>query len=144
MKWFSKSYLFLHPGRGRRLVQRYEERTVVVLARSLATALRKFENEAAEYARGERPLVRIAESSVDELYDVPGLKVVEVASTMRVTKMPRSKYLATLWSDLRPTSCDRVGWRHIWYNRDGKSNGCYNCNEIRSGQLWSKRKKHGA
>ncbi len=117
---------------------------MAVQARSLKAAERKFESEAFEYARGDEPLTRVAESTAVVLHDAPGAKVVEIASMMRVTKMSPARYVAAFCSDLRPSSCDAVGWRHVWHNHDGGSSNCYNCNELRPGQRWAKRKRRGA
>jgi hypothetical protein len=32
--------------------------------------------------------------------------------------------------------CERVGASHHWYNRDGKTSGCYHCRVIATGRLW--------
>jgi hypothetical protein len=69
---------------------------------------------------------------LDELGD----EVVEVATTMRISQMAVKTYVEQYWSDLRPPSCDNVGWKHVWYNRDGKTSRCYNCMEVRDGRLW--------
>jgi hypothetical protein len=34
--------------------------------------------------------------------------------------------------------CEAVGASHRWYNRDGKTSGCYHCEVIREGRLWEK------
>jgi hypothetical protein len=33
--------------------------------------------------------------------------------------------------------CEAVGGQHHWYNIDGSSSGCYHCNVIRQGRLWT-------
>ena len=34
--------------------------------------------------------------------------------------------------------CEAKGGRHEWYNRDGKSSGCYHCEVVRQGNLWER------
>ena len=32
--------------------------------------------------------------------------------------------------------CEAVGAWHRWYNRDGKTSGCYHCHVVKEGRLW--------
>ena len=44
-------------------------------------------------------------------------------------------------NDGKPDSCDERGWTHLWYNNGNNTSGCYNCCEVRKGQLWKKKKQ---
>jgi hypothetical protein len=34
-------------------------------------------------------------------------------------------------------NCEEAGGQHEWYNRDNASSGCYHCEVVRPGKLWS-------
>ena len=67
--------------------------------------------------------------------DSPGTAVTEVAYLMRVSPLTPDEYIARHWGDVRPDSCDEIGWQHDWYNNGDESSGCHNCREIRPGRL---------
>ena len=37
--------------------------------------------------------------------------------------------------------CGSVGARHLWYNRDKQTSGCYHCKVVQPGQLWKQREQ---
>lgn len=40
--------------------------------------------------------------------------------------------------------CEAAGAWHRWYNKDGKTSGCYHCEVERPGQLWKEPDVQGA
>jgi hypothetical protein len=41
-------------------------------------------------------------------------------------------------------NCEAVGGQHEWYNRDGKTSGCYHCHVEKAGRLWEAHAQQGA
>lgn len=139
MKWYGAIGLFRHVRRDKRFVPRYEERIILLSARNRVSAERKVMREFQAYTSDEVSFLNQYE--VYELRASPSSRTpLEVAWLMRTTKIKPREYVRTLWSDLRPKSCDDVGWKHCWHNRDGKTSACYNCLEVRPGQLWKDQK----
>jgi hypothetical protein len=138
MAWWSAIGLFRHTyGNGRKIPQ-YEERVVVVAAVNRENAESKVLRAFGEYAANNEGIEFLGEYEIQEILDELGDKVVEVATTMRISQMAVETYVEQYWSDLRPASCDNVGWTHVWYNRDEKTSGCYNCLEVHDGRLWER------
>ena len=132
-KWFGGWGLFRHKRSDPKFVPRWEERTVLVGAGSLEEAEGLILAEFASYGGFS------GDFEVSELYDSPCEgQVVEVGSIMRVSEISRRQFMKTFGSDFKPRTCDRVGWRHSWYNRDGLRSGCHNCRTVRKGHLWEK------
>jgi hypothetical protein len=47
-------------------------------------------------------------------------------------------FLINLGLAAKGKDCEAEGGMHEWYNRDGKSSGCYHCEVIREGNLWER------
>jgi len=45
-------------------------------------------------------------------------------------------FLINLGVAAKGRDCETVGAEHHWYNRDGKTSGCYHCEVIGPGRLW--------
>ncbi|RLE36021.1 MAG: hypothetical protein DRJ61_01745 [Acidobacteria bacterium] len=137
MKWFSALGLFQFRNENPNKITRYEERVVVVQAESRSKAEEVILADFERYGSDDVGIEYLDEYWIEELEDPLGTDVVEVASTMRVIPQEPAEFIEAFWSELRPDSCDAVGWKHVWFNKgDGKS-GCYNCCEVRPGQLWT-------
>lgn len=138
MKWFGAIGLFRHEYGEIDRVSQYEERTVIVQALDEGAArdlvLNEFRRYAAELEGGRF----LDQYVVNEICDVPNGPVTEVASLMRVTDLDPDTYIDRYWSDLRPSSCDQLGWTHVWHNAGRGRSNCYNCREGRAGELWKK------
>ena len=112
---------------------------ILLSARNPASAERKVLREFQAYTSDEVSFLNQYE--VFELQNAPSSRAsLEVEWLMRTTTAKPRDYVKTLWSDLKPKSCDDVGWTHCWHNRGSKTSACYNCLEIRPGQLWMKQK----
>jgi hypothetical protein len=138
--WFSATGLFIHrfpvPG----CVTQFEERVVIVEAENEDHAERLILAEFSEYASDDAGIELLDEYYLQEIEQPHGSKVVEVASTMRVSPLEPQEYIDRYWCDLRPDSCDQVGWNHAWFNVDNESSRCYNCLEVRPGKPWKQQK----
>ena len=137
LQWFSAIGLFRHTTKDRNVVPQYEERVVLVRAKNEAMSEKLILREFKEYVKTDG-IEFLNRYVIDELYDAPGRKVVEVAHHMRLSKLPPSQYISQFWLSLRPKSCDQNGWTHAWHNIDNKKSGCYNCQTVRKGQLWKR------
>lgn len=124
--------IFKHCFEGPNRVTQFEERVVMTEATNYEEAEEKILAEFEEYAT--EGTIFLNEYEIFEIDDEQ--LVTEVASSMKVFKGTDEEYLERYYYDQRPISCDEVGWKHAWYNIDGKRSGCYNCQEVREGRLW--------
>ena len=53
-------------------------------------------------------------------------------------------FLIDLGIALKGRDCESVGGRHHWYNIDNTTSGCYHCEIVRPGQLWSDMRSRAA
>jgi len=51
-------------------------------------------------------------------------------------RMRLAWFLINLGVAAKGRDCETVGAEHHWYNRDGKTSGCYHCEVIGPGRLW--------
>jgi hypothetical protein len=135
MPWYSSIGLFRHTLRNRNFIPQYEERTVLVRARTSAAARKMILAEFKRYA-ADAETEFLKEYTFDQVYDAPGSKVTEVSSLMRVSDLPARRYVDRYWVDLRPASCEKKGWKHAWRNGGDGISACYNCRLRRKGELW--------
>ncbi len=133
MGWYSGIGLFRHIRPGTTFVPQYEERVVVVRSVNAAKAKKKILGEFEEYAQDG--IEFLGEYEISDIDGEPGLKPIEVSSMMRVSDGEPEEYLTKVWGDLRPASCDDVGWVHCWYQKTSQTLGCYNCLTARRGRL---------
>lgn len=143
MKWFSGMGLFRFDWKAKGRISQYEERVVLVRAKSISDAKRRILSEFAQYAKtSDGEIDFLGRFDVRELFDqvTPGKRPLEISSFMRVSDLTASQFIKRYWEDLRPQSCRQKKWKHVWHNQDGKTSACYNCREIRSGQLWKSKK----
>ena len=72
---------------------------------------------------------------INEMYQSEG-PVLEIASAMKVFTGTEEEYIEKYWSDQKLLSCKAQGWQHVWFNKGGGKSACYNCQEVRDGELW--------
>lgn len=48
-------------------------------------------------------------------------------------------FLINLGFAKKGKDCEAAGGHHEWYNKDEENSGCYHCEVVRKGQLWSRR-----
>ena len=135
--WFSGRGLFRHAFRNKAQIPQYEERVVVIKAKSAAAAEREIIKEFKVYGNGNTGVTFLGEYEIQDILAVDA-KVTEVAYLMRVSDLTPAKYIKALWEDGRPSNCKSVGWNHVWHNLDNKSVYCYNCRKVAKGSksLW--------
>lgn len=46
-------------------------------------------------------------------------------------------FLIDLGIACKGKDCEAAGGSHAWYNIDDERSGCYHCNVIRAGRLWT-------
>jgi len=131
-KWFSGIGLFRHISENKARIPQYEERVVVLNAKSAAIAEREILKEFKVYGNGTNSIHFLGEYEIQEISTLGG-KVTEVAYLMRVSDLSPRKYIKALWEDGRPSDCKSTGWTHAWHNRDDKSVSCYNCQKVAKG-----------
>ena len=133
--WYSAQCIFLHADQQHGPKQMYEERIVLLRAKSFEAAVELAEREARKYCRdldGTRYLeyVNVFKLSDDDL----GAGT-EIFSTMQQSDLSPEEYLDLHYPRL-PDDCETLGGTHRWHNLDDKQSACYHCKVIRSGQLW--------
>jgi hypothetical protein len=138
MRWFGAIGLFRHEYDESNRVSQYEERTVVLQASDEDAARDLVLDEFRRYATELEGVQFLDQFIVNEIHDPPNGTVTEVASLMRVTDLDPGTYIDRYWIDLRPSSCDQLGWTHVWHNAGGGRSNCYNCRDSRLGELWKK------
>ena len=138
--WFGVKGLFRHVLPGHPSAKaRYEESIIVLKAESDEEAHEQALELFQKYAEEEPGIVFTGHHEVCALFD-PVRAGREAYWFMRISGLSPEKYIEKYWDDGRPRSCDDKGWTHAWYNLDGKSSACFNCREVRRGQLWRKGK----
>ncbi|GAA5480741.1 hypothetical protein Hhel01_04270 [Haloferula helveola] len=123
---------------------KFERRTTVCSAPNEAQATERLLAEAKEYPATEQ-IKFLGDYLVQELDDSPGDLPVEVAHEMTIGVHPESgaiidpkAFVDQHWGRSKIASCDALGFEHVWYNLDGMSSGCYNCEAVREGRLWER------
>ena len=115
-------------------ITQFEERIVVTNASSEKEAETIILAEFKDYAVENVAFLDTYE--INEITEDNDSTVIEVASSMRVFTGTDQEYLEIYWDDQKPTSCEVKGWKHAWYNRGNGKSACYNCQEVREGELW--------
>ena len=126
------SGIFKHTYEDLKRIPKFEERLVITEAISESVAEREIIAEFKKYAQDGIELIN--EFNISEINE-NGV-VTEVSSTMRIFQGTDEEYLDQYWYDLQPITCDDKKWDHVWYNKGAGKSACYNCQEIRNGDLW--------
>ncbi len=130
---FSGTGLFKHEYVDSKRISKFEERIVMVEADCETRAEELILSEFGAYAIEGISFIGVYD--IREMYPGEG-PVIEVASTLRIFEGTEEEYVHRYWNDLRPESCDKVGWVHVWFCREPGLSACYNCQEERVGELW--------
>lgn len=131
---------FKHKYEDPKRIPNFEERIILVEASSLEEAEKIILKEFRKYGSGE--IEFLEEYGVTQAWEGATPNALEVYSIMRLSTQTSDEFISNFWSDERPDSCDSVGWQHAWYNKDNEQSACYNCREIRKGQLWKVKNKN--
>lgn len=139
-KWFSAKGIFLHAPRVKNMKQWYEERIVLLRAKSEKEAWKRAKKEAKEYVKDldETHFIEIT-----EVCDIGSLNFyenkiddkTELFSSKNISLLEPNEYLETFYPTT-PKDCEANGEQHSWHNLDNKYSTCYNCLVKRKGQLW--------
>ena len=141
LDWYSAKGLFKHAWGNKDAKDRYEEAVFVLKAISedeaAEHAIKLFNEYANEYADDEMGINFTGHYDICPLHD-PVRAGRQAYWFMRISRLSPRKYVEKYWNDGKPDSCDERGWTHVWYNNGNNTSGCYNCYEVRKGQLWKK------
>ena len=140
MPWYSMTAIYHWEATGSTL-PKFERRTTICSASDEQSAESKLMKEAEEY---QNEHIKILDNyTTQEIDSPPSEEPIEVAHEMTIGVDPDSgaaieptDFIRRHWNVSRITSCDQFGFEHSWHNRDGATSACYNCDEVREGQLW--------
>lgn len=133
--WYGVKGIMLHAahgGRGGGLRRRFEEQVILVRARSTAACKKKairFFQKAASQSTGAKFIDIV---NICSLFEAPK-EGAEVYYRMIWSDEPASRIMKQQRHDGRPRSCEKIGWKHAWYNRFDKKRACVNCDQERAG-----------
>ena len=130
--WFAAKCVFLHADRGFGPRQLYEERIVLLRARSGQKAIKLAEREAERYAQFVDQVSFTG--FVDVFQPLPGVGA-EVYSAMEPSDLAIKEYLNLRYPPA-PADCEAVGREHRYYNKARGYSACYNCAVVKPGELW--------
>ena len=130
--WYSAKGLFKHLNtRTPKKQTRYEESIIILRAADEKGA----EKTARDIYRkaAQKDFVFLKEIEICPIFDDPASGT-EVYWFQRLSPLSAKAYVKGFWDDGKPRNCHSVGWKHLWYNRDNKRSGCYNCYTTRVGR----------
>jgi hypothetical protein len=133
--WYAAKSIFLHAETKRGHKQMYEERVVLLRARSFDEAISRAEKEAEEYCNDLDGCKYVGHVDVFHLPEREIADGAELFSSMRRSDLKPEEYLNQFYPD-EPADCEAIGEAHRWYNLDNERSACYHCKVIRVGQLW--------
>ena len=140
LDWYNAKGLFKHVNDDKDMKDKYEETVFVLKAGSEDDAMERAIKLFNGYADEDIGIMFTGHYEICRLFE-PVKNGSEVYWSMRISRLSPKKYVERYWNEGRPDSCDEKGWTHVWYNKDNKNSGCFNCNEVRKGQLWKKASK---
>ncbi len=138
-KWFTAKEIFLQRSKNGNIKQWYEERIVLLKAKSKKQALKLAKKEAKDYAKDSEVTKLIEITDVFALYDEKIGDKCEVFSSKNISLLEPPDYLETFYPNTLE-DCETIGEKHSWHNSDGKYSACYNCLVKRKGRLWETEK----
>lgn len=140
MTWYSMTAIFYWEAQGKTL-PKFERRTTICSASDVMRAEEILLAEAESYQNDHIKFLN--EYEIQEIDETLGESPVEIAASITIALNSDSgkiiepqEFVQQFLNGSRITSCDTFGIEHSWYNRDGASSACYNCNELRDGCLW--------
>ena len=140
MAWYSMTAIYHWEVTGTTL-PKFERRTTICSAFDEQRAEVALMKEAEEYQSDHITL--LDDYTIQEILGPPCAAPVEVAHEMIIGVDPDSgtaikpdEFLRQQRKVSSIKSCDTLGREHSWYNKDGVSSACYNCDVVREGRLW--------
>jgi hypothetical protein len=141
--WYATKCIFLHAETKRGHKQMYEERVVLLKARSFDDAIDRAETEAKEYCHDLDGCKYVGYVDAFLLSDGRIGDGTEIFSSMRRSELKPKEYLNQFYP-AEPDNCEAIGETHRWYNLDGERSACYHCKVIREGQLWETKRRRAS
>ncbi len=132
--WFAAKGVFLHADQGSGPRQQYEERVVLLRARSGQKAIKLAEREAERYARILDQVSFTGFVDVYQPFDEPGVGA-EVYSAMEPSDLVIKEYLNLRYPP-EPLDCEADGREHRYYKKARGYSACYHCAVVKPGELW--------
>jgi hypothetical protein len=132
--WFSAKGIFIHADRENGPRQLYEERVVLLRARSSRKAWKQAEREADRYAKALNQVSFAGIVDVFRPFDKPGVRA-EVYSKMEQSDLTAKEYLRLRYPR-EPLDCEADGREHRYYNKGRGYSACYHCAVVKPGELW--------
>ncbi len=146
MPWYSMTAIY-HWERIGDALPKYERRTTICSAADEEAATEAFQREAKEYTTSEH-IVFLDDYCIEEIDEPPGEEPVEVAYELTIgvdltsgAIIEPDQFLEYYWCASEIKSCDMLGFKHVWYNINNLTSGCYNCKVVREGRLWEQSPK---
>ena len=118
----------------------YEERIVLLKARSFDEAIDRAEKEAEEYCRDLDGCTYAGYVDAFLLYDERIGDETEIFSSMCRSDLKPKEYLNQYYP-AELDDCEAIGEMHRWHNLDDVRSACYHCKVIREGQLWKAQRR---
>jgi Domain of unknown function (DUF4288) len=133
--WFAAKCVFRHRGFDPAR-QVYEERIILIRAKSLDAALKKAEKEAGEYSQQLEKCEYLGYVDVFELFDENIGNKTEIYSSMQTSDLEPEEYLDHFYPEVSE-NCEAHGQIHRWYKKDELVMGCYHCKTVRKAGMHS-------
>ena len=133
--WFTAKGIFLHEPKLLNTKQWYEERIILIKAKSEKEALKLAEKEAKNYAKDLESTKLIEITDVFALYEEEISDKCEVFSSKTISNLKPQDYLKAFYPNTTE-DCEAIGENHSWHNFNGEYSACYNCLVKRKGKLW--------
>ncbi|MDQ3686622.1 MAG: DUF4288 domain-containing protein [Acidobacteriota bacterium] len=141
--WYAAKCIFLHAETSGGHKQMYEERIILLRARSFDEAIDRTEKEAEEYCNDLDGSKYVGYVDVFHLTEGKVGDGAEIFSSMRRSDLQPKEYLNQFYPD-EPDNCETIAEAHHWYNLDGERSACYHCKVVREGQLWRAKRRRAS
>ncbi len=132
--WFAANSVFLHADRGSGPRQLYEERVVLLRARSGQKAIALAMREANRYAGMLDAVTFTGFVDIYQPFDEVAVGA-EVYSHMDQSDLGPTEYLSLRYPP-EPLDCEAEGREHRYYNKARGYSACYHCAVVKPGELW--------
>ena len=141
--WYAAKCIFLHAETNGGHKQMYEERIVLLRARSFDEAIGRAEKQAEGYCNDLDGCKYVGYVDVFHLTGGKLSDGAEIFSSMRRSDLKPKEYLNQFYP-VEPDDCEAIGEAHRWYNLDGNRSACYHCKVVREGQLWKAKRRQAS
>ena len=133
--WYTAKCVFRHRDLGTGPRQLYEERLILLRAKSFTKAMKRAKREAESYAQDLDGCTFTGHIELFELYETVG-DGAELFAEMRQSDLTPEDYLERYYPPV-PDDCETEGRTHRFYNKGDGYSACYHCSIVRAGKLWN-------